>query len=61
MRCQEEVLPLLSKPCWRTGQARAVVATAFACFDAAVATWLEADGNGDILDLYDQGLAAVRA
>ncbi|GAA3515641.1 hypothetical protein [Actinocatenispora rupis] len=26
-----------------------------------MATWLEADGNGDILGLYDQGLAAVRA
>lgn len=64
VRCQEELLPLLESRLARSGadrgQARAVVATAFACFDAATATWLEGDGQGDILDLYDQGLAAVR-
>ncbi|GHD54092.1 TetR/AcrR family transcriptional regulator [Streptomyces galbus] len=63
-RCQEELLPLLeprlTPPGTDRGQARAIVATAFACFDAATATWLEGKGQGDILDLYDQGLAAVR-
>lgn len=65
VRCQEELLPLLeARPAHAglgKGQARAIVATAFACFDAAIATWLEGDGQGDILDLYDQGLAAVRS
>ncbi|MFJ8748396.1 TetR/AcrR family transcriptional regulator [Streptomyces sp. NPDC102441] len=64
VRCQEELLPLLeARPApseTDRGQARAVVATAFACFDAATATWLEADGQGDLLDLYDRALAAVR-
>jgi AcrR family transcriptional regulator len=65
VRCQEELLPLLEARLAPSGtdrgQARAIVATAFACFDAATATWLEGNGQGDILDLYDQGLAAVRA
>ncbi|MEV6161153.1 TetR/AcrR family transcriptional regulator [Streptomyces sp. NPDC052052] len=63
VRCQEELLPLLEAGLAPSGtdrgQARAIVATAFACFDAATATWLENDGQGDILDLYDRGLAAV--
>lgn len=63
-RCQEELLPLLeARPApsgMGRGQARAIIATAFACFDAATATWLEGDGQGDLVDLYDQGLAAVR-
>jgi AcrR family transcriptional regulator len=65
VRCQEELLPLLEARLAASGtdrgQARAIVATAFACFDAATATWLEGNGQGDILDLYDQGLAAVRS
>ena len=65
VRCQEELLPLLeARPApsgTDRGQARAIVATAFACFDAATATWLEGNGRGDILDLYDRGLAAVRS
>ncbi|MCG7524217.1 TetR/AcrR family transcriptional regulator [Streptomyces sp. OfavH-34-F] len=64
VRCQEELLPLLEARLApsRTGRAqtRAIVATAFACFDAATVTWLESNGQGDILDLYDQSLAAVR-
>jgi hypothetical protein len=64
VRCQEELLPLLEARLTPTGadrgRARAIVATAFACFDAATVTWLEGDGQGDILDLYDEGLAAVR-
>lgn len=65
MRCQEELLPLLeARPApsgTDTMQARAIVATAFACFDAATATWLDGDGRDDLLDLYDRGLAAVRS
>ncbi|GAA4562994.1 TetR/AcrR family transcriptional regulator [Planotetraspora kaengkrachanensis] len=64
VRCQEQLLPVLEAKLAPSGtdrgQARAIVATAFACFDAATATWLEGNGQGDILDLYDQGLAAVR-
>jgi AcrR family transcriptional regulator len=64
VRCQEELLPLIETRPAPSGtdreQARAIVATAFACFDAATATWLEGNGQGDILDLYDQCLAAVR-
>ncbi|MFD8708562.1 TetR/AcrR family transcriptional regulator [Kitasatospora sp. NPDC059648] len=64
VRCQEELLPLLEARLAPSGtgrvEARAIVASAFACFDAATATWLEGDGQGDILDLYDRGLAAVR-
>ncbi|MFD7014652.1 TetR/AcrR family transcriptional regulator [Streptomyces sp. NPDC059161] len=65
VRCQEELLPLLEARLAPSetdrGQARAIVATAFACFDAATVTWLDGNGQGDILDLYDQGLAAVRS
>ncbi|MFF7195977.1 TetR/AcrR family transcriptional regulator [Streptomyces sp. NPDC008079] len=64
VRCQEELLPLLEARLAASGadrvQVRAVLATAFGCFDAAIATWIEGDGEGDILDLYDRGLAAVR-
>ncbi|QIS24417.1 TetR family transcriptional regulator [Nocardia terpenica] len=64
VRCQEELLPLLEARLAPSGtdkrQARAIIATAFACFDAATTTWLESNGQGDIIDLYDQGLAAVR-
>jgi hypothetical protein len=40
--------------------ARAVIATAFACLDAASVTWVESDGEGDIVDRYDECLAVVR-
>ncbi|MCM2411371.1 TetR/AcrR family transcriptional regulator [Streptomyces sp. RKAG290] len=64
VRCQEELLPLLEARPGPSGagraQVRAIIATSFACFDAAAATWVESNGQGDILDLYDQGLAAVR-
>ncbi|MEV0640869.1 hypothetical protein AB0I77_39280 [Streptomyces sp. NPDC050619] len=41
-------------------KARAVITTAFACLDAASMTWVNHDGKGDIMDLYDECLAAVR-
>ncbi|MET9532475.1 MULTISPECIES: hypothetical protein [unclassified Streptomyces] len=41
-------------------KARAVIATAYACLDAASITWAANDGKGEIMDLYDECLAAVR-
>jgi hypothetical protein len=40
--------------------ARAVIATAFACLDAASVTWVASDGEDDVMDLYDECVAAVR-
>jgi hypothetical protein len=37
-----------------------VIATALACLDAASMAWVGNDGTGDIMDLYDECLAAVR-
>lgn len=39
---------------------RAVLATAFACLDAASMTWVAGDGQSTIMDLYDECLTAVR-
>lgn len=66
LRFQEDLLPLIeARMDTATGRtdprARAVIATAFACLDAASMTWVEGDGKGDIMDLYDACLAAVRA
>ena len=41
-------------------RARAVIATAFARLDAASLTWVGTDGESDVMDLYDECLAAVR-
>ncbi|WP_425839467.1 TetR/AcrR family transcriptional regulator [Streptomyces fractus] len=65
MRLQEGVLPLIEArmgvaPGGADPRARAVIATAFACLDAASMTWVDDDGKGDIIDLYDACLAAVR-
>lgn len=65
LRFQEDLLPLIKA---RTDadarptdpQIRAVIATAFACLDAASMAWAAGDGEGDIMDLYDECLAAVR-
>jgi len=64
LRFQEEILPLITG---RMGaedaadpRARAVVATAFACLDAASMTWVESGAAGDIIDVYDRCVAAVR-
>ncbi|MEZ0108209.1 hypothetical protein ABH920_002207 [Catenulispora sp. EB89] len=37
-----------------------MIATAFACLDAATMTWVGNDGDGDVMDLYDACLAAVQ-
>lgn len=68
VRLQEKLVPLVearldgSVPAAgsATTRARAVLGTVFGCFDAAMATWLEHDGEGDLLDLYDEAVAAVR-
>lgn len=61
LRFQDDLTPLITA---RTGTtelaARAVIATAFACLDAATMTWVGNDGDGDVMDLYDACLAAVR-
>lgn len=67
LRFQEDLLPLVEArmPPGASGGtapgARAVLATALACLDAASMTWVENDGEGDIMDLYDECLAAVRS
>ncbi|WP_030172905.1 TetR/AcrR family transcriptional regulator [Streptomyces sp. NRRL S-813] len=65
LRFQENLLPLIeTRMDAATGnegaKARAVIATAFACLDAASMTWVANDGEGEIMDLYDECLAAVR-
>ncbi|MFF3488839.1 TetR/AcrR family transcriptional regulator [Streptomyces sp. NPDC002701] len=65
LRFQENLLPLIeTRMDAATGsdgaKARAMIATAFACLDAASMTWATNDGKGEIMDLYDECLAAVR-
>ncbi|MEU0474679.1 TetR/AcrR family transcriptional regulator [Streptomyces olivaceus] len=65
LRFQEDLLPLVEERMGTTRggadpSARAVVATALACLDAATATWVAGEGEDDLLDLYDRCLAAVR-
>ncbi|MEV4421255.1 helix-turn-helix domain-containing protein [Patulibacter sp. NPDC049589] len=62
---QEDLLPLVEPRLdaaagSTTPRARAVIATAFTCLDVASMTWVADDGAGDIMDLYDACLAAVR-
>jgi AcrR family transcriptional regulator len=61
LRFQEDLLPLIeARMDAGSMEARAVIATAFACLDGASMTWVDNDGKGDIIDLYDECLAAVR-
>ena len=65
LRFQEDLLPLIkarmdSDARTADARARAVIATAFACLDAASMAWAAGDGEGDIMELYDECLAAVR-
>ncbi|MCW2508801.1 MAG: TetR family transcriptional regulator [Modestobacter sp.] len=65
LRFQEDLLPLVkARMDTAVGStdsaARAVIATVFACLDAASMTWVDNGGKGDIMDLYDECLAAVR-
>ncbi|MFB6812318.1 TetR/AcrR family transcriptional regulator [Streptomyces sp. NPDC056387] len=67
LRWQEMVLPAVAA---RMGagegpipevRAAAVVATVFACVDAATEAWVRSGGRADLPVLYDEALAAVRA
>jgi AcrR family transcriptional regulator len=65
LRFQEDLQPLVKARMDPAADstdpaARAVIATAFACLDAASMTWVDNDGKGDLMDLYDKCLAAVR-
>ncbi|WP_410597251.1 TetR/AcrR family transcriptional regulator [Amycolatopsis sp. lyj-23] len=65
LRIQEELLPLVTARLGPAGEAteltaRAVIATVFACLDAASTTWVARDGQGEIMDLYDECVATVR-
>jgi AcrR family transcriptional regulator len=65
LQFQEDLLPLVAARMDAAAgsadpRARAVIATAFACLDAASMTWVGNDGKDDIMDLYDECLAAVR-
>lgn len=65
LRFQEGLLPLIETRMDaatdnKGAKARAVIATAFACLDAASMTWVANDGKSDIMDLYDECPAAVR-
>jgi AcrR family transcriptional regulator len=42
-------------------RARALVACALTCLDAATEAWVQAGGEGDVEQLYDQAVAAVRS
>jgi AcrR family transcriptional regulator len=66
LQFQEDLLPLVAARMNVAAgsadpRARAVIATAFACLDAASMTWAGTDGKADIMDLYDDCLAAVRS
>ncbi|MER6976518.1 TetR/AcrR family transcriptional regulator [Streptomyces carpinensis] len=65
LRFQENLLPLIeTRIDAATGnegaKSRAVIATAFACLDAASMTWVANGGKGEIMDLYDECMTAVR-
>lgn len=66
LRFSEDLLPLIEARMDPTDgrtdrRARAVIASAFACLDAASMTWVDDHGKGEIIDLYDECLAAVRS
>lgn len=65
LRFSEELLPLVKARMGGAGggtdlRARAVIAASFACLEAASRTWVDNDGRGDMMDLYDECLATVR-
>ncbi|GAA2745954.1 TetR/AcrR family transcriptional regulator [Kitasatospora cinereorecta] len=62
LRWQADLVPVVQA---RLGsgpdvQARAVIATVFACVDTATELWAEQDGRPDLAALYDECLDAVR-
>lgn len=67
LRFQDDLLPLITARMAAADsedsaelRARAVLATAFACLDAASMAWVDHDGEGGIMGFYDACLAAVR-
>ncbi|WP_280490517.1 TetR family transcriptional regulator [Nocardia carnea] len=65
LRWQEMFVPLLAArmdgPAERaTLRATAIVAAALACLDTASEAWIESDGAGDLAELYDEAVTAVR-
>ena len=42
-------------------RATAIVAAALACLDTASELWIAADGDGSLLECYDDAVAAIRA
>ena len=63
LRFQDDLLPLVRArmPGASELAARGVLATAFACLDAASMAWVEDGGEGDLISRYDECLAAVRS
>jgi AcrR family transcriptional regulator len=64
-RWQAQLLPVIEARMGVDGhgcdpRARAVVAAAFACADAAVETWVACDGRVEVGELFDQCATAVR-
>jgi hypothetical protein len=65
LRLQEDLLSLIKARMGAVAEtdhgARALIATVFACLDAASMRWVADHGEGEMMDLYDQCAAAVRA
>jgi AcrR family transcriptional regulator len=64
LRWQELLVPLIVARLPAEGdrdlQAHAIVASALSCLDAASRAWIQSDGEGELSDLYDQAVLAVR-
>ncbi|MEU0503257.1 helix-turn-helix domain-containing protein [Nocardia sp. NPDC005998] len=65
LRFQEDLLPLIKARLDTAAshadmRARAVIATAFACLDAASMTWVDNHGEGEIMDLFDECFGELR-
>lgn len=65
LRWQEMFVPLLAARMdgpaeSATLRATAITAAALACLDTASEAWITSDGAGDLADLYDEAVAAVR-
>ncbi len=65
LRWQDRLVPLVAA---RLGggpgaalRATALVSSAIACTDAALDAWLAAGGDADLVALYDEAVAAIRA
>lgn len=66
LRWQEMFVPLLAArmdgPADRARlRATAIAAAALSCLDTASEAWIESDGDGDLAELYDEAVAAVRS